>query len=169
MSEMAMFHQQCTTLNCPEANSHRVFCTSQMLIEKRYIVWFAVWLVLAAVIAIGLGSINWIRYYRLARHGIPTEGLVTSPPDLHNHGVSSYSYAVGQQTFTATDHPEAAEGQAITVFYLPADPTVSCPGDPHDRLRGESVPVGMAALLFPTLIVGSAYNQLGRRGKKGSR
>src|SRR5215472_3804075 len=163
-----MLRQRCTA-NCPEASSHRVFCTSQMLIGKRQIVWFGVGFVLAAVIAIGLGSVNWIRYYRLARHGIPTEGLVTSPPDPHNHGVSSYSYAVGQQTFTATDHPRAAEGQAITVFYLPAGPTVSCPGDPHGRLRDESVPIGIASLLFPTLIVGSAYNQLGRRGKSGSR
>jgi hypothetical protein len=141
-----------------------------MLIDKRFIVWFGVWLVLAAVIAVGLGSLNWIRYYRLARHGIPTEGLVISPPDPNNHGVSSYSYAVGQQTFTATDHPGSADGQAVTVFYLPDDPTVSCPGDPRDRLRGESLPIGMASLLFPTLIVGSAYRQLNRwLAKKASR
>jgi hypothetical protein len=156
-------------LKCSDINSHRVFSTSKMLIEKRYIGWFCVWLVLAAVFAVVSGSVNWIRYYQLARHGMPTEGLVTSRPDPHNHGVSGYSYAVGQQTFTANDHPGAVEGQAITVFYLPADPTVSCPGDPHDLLRGESVPVGMACLLFQPLIVGSAYNRFGGRGKKASR
>jgi hypothetical protein len=137
---------------------------SGMLVGKRSILWFGLWVVLAAAIAIGLGSVNWIRYYRLARHGVPTKGMVTSPPDPHNHGVSSYSYAVGQETFTATDHPGAAEGQAITVFYLPDDPTVSCPGDPNEQLRGESVPIGMAVLLAPTLILISAYRRLGKSG-----
>jgi hypothetical protein len=49
----------------------------KMLPEKRFIVWFSVWLALACGIAIGL---------RLVRHGIPTETLVTSQPDQGHIG-----------------------------------------------------------------------------------
>jgi hypothetical protein len=134
----------------------------KMLVDKRFIVWFSVWFALACVFAIGLGSLNWIRYYRLVKRGIPTGGLVTSQPDPHNHGYSTYSYTVGSQAFTTTGYPQAAEGQTITVFYLAYDPAVNCPGDPRELLKGETAPIGMASLLFPTLIVGSAYWRMSR-------
>ena len=130
--------------------------------EKRFIVWFSIWLALACGFAIGLGSKNWIRYYRLVKHGIPTEGLVTSQPDPHNHGFSRYSYTVGSQAFTTTGYPRAAEGQTIMVFYLPYNPAVNCPGDPRELLKSESVPIGLASLLFPTLMIGSAYWRVSR-------
>ena len=133
-----------------------------MLFKKRFIVWLSVWLALACGFGIGLGSRNWIRYYRLVKHGIPTEGLVTSQPDPHNHGFLHYSYTVRSQAFTTTGYPRAADGHTFTVFYLPDDPAVNCPGDPGELLAAESVSIGMASLLFPTLMIGYAYWRMSR-------
>lgn len=134
-----------------------------MLFGRRLIGWLGSWLALTLIFATITGSVSWIRYYRLVRQGIPTEGLVTSWPDPQNHSFSTYSYKVGSQTFTTKGYPDAAVGQKITVFYLPYDPGVNCPGDPRKLLRTETVPVGMAALLFPTIILVVVYRRLGGR------
>jgi hypothetical protein len=52
----------------------------KMSSKRRSIVGFSVWLALGCGIAIGLGSLSWV-LYRLARHDIPTEALVTSQSD----------------------------------------------------------------------------------------
>ncbi|SRR5258705_120158 len=130
-----------------------------MSAKKSSIVWFASWLTLVVTFAVGLGNLNWIRYYRLVRHGVPTKGVVTSLPDPRNHQFQKYEYTVGSRTLSSSGYPHALIGDTITPLYLPSDPTVTCLGDPMVQLKDESIPIGLASIIFPTLILFSVYRR----------
>jgi len=131
-----------------------------------FVPWLGLWLLLILVVVLGLGSLNWVRFYRLADHGVPTEGIITSSPDMKNHGIAKYSYTVGAQRFDSQGYPVGNVGQEITVYFLPEAPRISWPGNPRKPLQNETLSIGLAALFVPPLIVFSIRSQWLRRFRR---
>ena len=120
----------------------------------------AVWLLMAVALVVGLGSVNCLRYYQLTKEGLVTKGWVTAKePQVHQN--VHYSYAVEGRTYNDVGHGDFGNpnfgqlriGDPVTVSYLPRRPEVSCLGRPNDLLVNELIPIGLAALLFPTFAI----------------
>lgn len=128
------------------------------------------WLVLATGIVFGLGSINWLRFYRLANVGVAIQGRVTAK-EPQNHQNVHYTYSVESQMYDGIGHagfgnPEFGEvkvGDQVGVFYLPTKPAVSCLGTPKDLLVNETIPIGLAALLMPPFVIWANTRRKNRR------
>jgi len=118
------------------------------------------WLVLAAVFAVGIGSLNWLTYYRLNARGVEAQAIVVElTPDAH--GTVRVEYRVAGQAFREQMAPqepnpppgEIALGQALVVCYDPQQPESSVLGNPRPMLENETISVLLAALLFSTFVV----------------
>jgi hypothetical protein len=118
------------------------------------------WLLLAAAIAIGIGRLNWTSYRHMAAHGISGPATVMELlPKIHNS--LRYEYQVAGRTFQGQmqswpPNPaldQLAIGQSLVIYYDPEHPEESVLGDPGPMLRNETISIGLAATLFPTLLV----------------
>ncbi len=118
------------------------------------------WLVLAVVIAIGIGSLNWPSYRRMALRGISGQATVIELlPKIHN--TLRYEYHVAGRAFQGqmqswSPNPlleQLAVGQSVIIYYDPEHPEVSVLGDPNPMLKNETISVALAALVVPTFLV----------------
>jgi Protein of unknown function (DUF3592) len=118
------------------------------------------WMVLAIVIAVGIGSLNWPAYCRMAARGVSGKATVVELlPKIHN--TVRYEYAVGGQTFQGQmqswqPNPSLEQlsvGQSLVIFYDPQQPDASVLGDPKPILRNETISVLLAAFGVPTFVV----------------
>jgi hypothetical protein len=118
------------------------------------------WLLLAILIAICMGNVNWPAYRRLAARGVSGRATVVELlPQAHD--LVRYQYAVDGQTFQGQmqswqPNPPFEQlriGQSLVVFYDPRHPDASVLGDPKPILRNETVSVLLAAFGMPTLVV----------------
>ena len=118
------------------------------------------WLVLATVVAVGIGSLNWPSYHRLAVAGVPGQATVVELlPKTHN--TVRYEYRVGGQVFEGQMQawqPNAPleqlrVGQPLIIYYDPQHPAQSVLGDPKPILQNEIVSVALAAIGVPSFIV----------------
>jgi hypothetical protein len=118
------------------------------------------WLVLAALFAVALGSINLRDYHRFLAQGVLGHATVTSlHPEFHN--TVRYEYRVAGQTFHGqmqswSPNPELQQlsvGQTLVIYYDPGHPEQSVLGDPKPMLENETISVGLAAILVPAFIV----------------
>jgi hypothetical protein len=123
---------------------------------KYMLTWFA----LTVVFTIGIGSLNWPAYHRMAVRGISGQATVIElHPEFHN--TVRYEYRVAGQTFRGQmqswgPNPELRQlsvGQPLVIYYDSEHPETSVLGDPRPMLKNETVSVALAALLFPTFIV----------------
>jgi hypothetical protein len=128
------------------------------------------WLLLAIVIAVGIGSLNWPKYRRMAARGISGKATVVELlPKIHN--TVRYEYAVGGQTFHGQmqswqPNPPLEQlgvGQSVVIYYDPQRPEASVLGDPKPILKNETISVLLAALGMPTIIVGGWAWRLSRK------
>jgi hypothetical protein len=119
------------------------------------------WLLLAVVVAVGIGSLNWPTYRRMAAQGVSgTATVVELLPKIHN--TVRYQYEVGGQRFEGQmqswqPNPPLEQlvvGQTVVIYYDPQRPEESVLGDPKPMLRNETISVLLAAFVMPTLIVG---------------
>lgn len=119
-----------------------------------------IWVLLAAVLLIGLGSLNWVTYRRLASRGVRgTAKIVELLPKDHHSAV--YEYDVSGKSFKGQKcswppNPileEMVAGQSVQVWYDPERPEISVLGDPQPILENETVTILLAAVLGPTVIV----------------
>jgi Protein of unknown function (DUF3592) len=119
------------------------------------------WLLLAILITVGIGRLNWPTYRCMASRGISSTATVLELfPQAHN--TVRYRYEVGGQTFEGqmqSWQPNApieqlGVGRSVFITYDPQHPAVSVLGDPKPMLWNETISIALAALLFPTLIVG---------------
>src|SRR6266496_6069054 len=91
----------------------------------------------------GLGVTNWRKYHSLI-NGTEVHGEVTFK-DSQNHNNIRYSYDVKGQTYTGVGQSgfgnekfkDLRIGSKVIVFYDPADPSVSCLGDPNVLIQPE--------------------------------
>ena len=118
------------------------------------------WLVLAVVAAIGIGSLNWPAYRRLAVQGVSGEATVVELlPKIHNTVRYEYHFAgrtfQGQMQSWQPNPPseQLSVGQPVIIYYDPQHPEESVLGDPKPMLKNEMVFIALAALIFPTFIV----------------
>ena len=118
------------------------------------------WLLLAIVIAVGIGSLNWPAYRRMAAQRISGKATVVELlPKIHN--TVRYEYKVGGQTFQGQmqswqPNPPLEQlgvGQSLVIYYDPQRPEASVLGDPKPILRNETVSVLLAAFAVPTFVV----------------
>ena len=88
------------------------------------------------------------------------KGWVTAKePQVHQN--VHYSYAVEGRTYNDVGHGDFGNpgfgqlrvGDPAMVYYLSGRPEVSCLGRPKDLLVNEMIPIGLAALLFPTFAI----------------
>lgn len=119
--------------------------------------YFALWLVLVIVVGRVVGS--WcMEDYRLAKHGIAVQGVALAKKP---HRQIQYSFEAGGREYKRTGIPghgvpdiyQISIGDAVTVYYLPGDPEISCLGNPEGLYRAEILPVLLATFIFPTIIV----------------
>jgi hypothetical protein len=123
----------------------------------RYVI---TWLVLATVIAIGIGSLNWPAYHRLVAVGVSGQASVLELlPKIHN--TVRYEYRVGGKVFDGRmqswqPNPPLEQlkvGQPLVIYYDPQHPAESVLGNPKSMLQNETVSVALAAIGVPSLIV----------------
>ncbi len=118
------------------------------------------WLILAVATAIGIGSLNWPAYQRMAKLGVSGQATaVELHPKVHNS--VRYQYKVdgkmfyGQMQSWQPNLPlgQLHVGQPLVIYYDPQHPEHSVLGDPKAMLQNETISVALAAIVFPTVIV----------------
>jgi hypothetical protein len=123
----------------------------------RYVI---IWLVLATVIAIGIGSLNWPVYRRLAEAGVSSQASVVELlPKIHN--TVRYEYRVGGRIFEGRmqswqPNPPLEQlrvGQPLVIYYDPQHPAQSVLGNPKPMVQNETISVALAAVGVPSFIV----------------
>lgn len=119
---------------------------------------FGLWLIGALAITIPISHINLIRFYQLEREGVRTSAVVTNlQPD--NHQSVYYSFEVAGKTYSGAGwagfgNPEFRSltvGQNLIVYYLRADPRISCAGIPEKLIENEVPPITLAGITVPLL------------------
>jgi len=116
--------------------------------------------VLAVVIAIGIGSLNWLSYRRMAMRGVLGRATVVELlPQIHN--TVRYEYHVGERAFQGNMQSWPANppleplsvGQSLVIYYDPEHPEDSVLGDPKPIFKNETISIALAAVEFPTFLV----------------
>jgi hypothetical protein len=128
--------------------------------HSRRIKYLLLYLALAIAIALFLGSINWMTYYRLSKHGIGIKAIVTKT-SCSNHMTFSYYFELKGQSIDGFGgdgygNPSCdtlKEGDPVLIYYLSSQPEINVPGDPKKRLNNETISIMMAVLIFPALLV----------------
>ncbi len=132
------------------------------------------WVVLATVIAIVIGRLNWPTFHRLVAVGVSGEGKVVELlPKIHN--TVHYDYRVGGQVFEGQmqswqPNPPLEQlkvGQPVVVYYDPQRPGESVLGNPKPMLQNETISVALAALGVPSFIVATWAWRSSRRLAQG--
>jgi hypothetical protein len=116
------------------------------------------WLVLAAILALILGSLNLPTLLRLAAHGERATAIIVQPT-CDNHASASYAFNVGATRYMGSDvmwtldcrslHP----GDSITIYYDTTDPRVSRAIEPQSGLVNEVIPIALTCLIAPPIFI----------------
>jgi hypothetical protein len=114
------------------------------------------WFLSASLIAVLASRGNLVGFYRLTHWGVSARGVVTAL-EPGNHQSVHYSYEVDGSSYSGIGgggfgNPAfgfLSVGQAVFVYYLPNEPSVSCMGYPDKLLTNEEIPIILAALIFP--------------------
>lgn len=118
------------------------------------------WLVGALTLTIPISQINLVRFYRLRHNGVRTFGVVTELQP-YNHQSVYYEFQVAGRSYSRVGwagfgNPEfdrLAAGKSLIVYYLPADPYVSCSGIPDKLMKNEASAILGAGVVFPPLFI----------------
>ena len=117
-------------------------------------------MVLAVVIAIGIGSLNCPFYRRMAVRGVSGQATVIELlPQMHD--TVRYEYHVAGRAFrgqwqSRSPNPPSehlAVGQSVVIYYDPENPGASVLGYPKPMLKNETMSVALAALAVPTFLL----------------
>ncbi|MGB6538248.1 MAG: DUF3592 domain-containing protein [Xanthobacteraceae bacterium] len=131
------------------------------------------WLLLAAILALILGSLNLQTLLRLAAHGDRATAIIVQPT-CDNHASASYAFNVGATRYSSSDvmsmldcrslHP----GDSITIYYDTTDPKVSRAIEPEAGIVNEVIPIALACLTAPPIFI-AGFIALSRKNRlKGS-
>ena len=142
--------------------------------RRRFLVLGFAYVLMAAFLAIGLGSINLPRLRALAARGVVVHGSVVRT-DCSNHNRVLYSFSAHQQSYagSGTDVQGSIPCEAIrpgtpvTVTYLPTDPSVNVAGVLQSHLANEWLSVALAALVFPAFAIGAVLFRTHLRRQSG--
>lgn len=110
---------------------------------------------LLVVVFMGLAT-GVVHQYELVEEGVQAEGVVIEP-DCGRHLSFSYRFTVTGAPYSGqsvSDHCSSVRtGAAVTVHYLPADPSVNTAGDPGALFRGNRDTILLAALTAPAFLL----------------
>src|SRR6185503_5946239 len=118
------------------------------------------WVLGGAATALALAAVTgrpgreggWVNYLHLVRGGAQTKGVVVRT-ERQNHCFIEYTFNVDGSTFVGRDSDCRAEvGQALSVTYLIANPSLSCLGPARAKLENELVAFLLAAIIAPPFI-----------------
>lgn len=130
------------------------------------------WICAALLIAGGVGFLNLPTLFVLTTRGQETTGVVlwTEP---RQHRSVHYEYWVrGEHYISASqggagagnrDFDHLTQGDRVHVYFDPHDPRLSHLGEPGPALQNEVAAVGVAAVVFPTLLVIGRAREARRR------
>jgi hypothetical protein len=118
------------------------------------------WVAGAFAIAISISPINLIRFYRLAHEGVATRGVVTALAP-RNHRAIYYSFGtegnqyagIGRAGFGNPPFELIYVGEEVLIYYMPEEPRVFCLGYPDELLKNEMIPIILASVTFPPVIL----------------
>jgi hypothetical protein len=126
----------------------------QLPIKQRVKRNIMVWLVLACVFGIGLGSFNLSTFWALSKRGVSTQGYVLK---TEKEVLIQYRFRVGQKVYIHSDLSPVTQklkpGARVPVLYDPQNPQVSILGPVKPRLDNELMTIGLVILCFPALLM----------------
>jgi Protein of unknown function (DUF3592) len=116
------------------------------------------WIALAALLASILGSLNIPTYIALIQHGERTTATITKT-DCNNHSEAAYTFTVGTTRFSSKgvmwmyDCQSLHAGDSIQIYYDRTDPTISRAFEPHKGLVNDLIPIALACLTAPPMMI----------------
>ena len=118
----------------------------------------AIYLTVAGIITAILLRVGPVpTYFELAKNNVETKGTVVRTT-CGDHMSFQYKFSVGAREFKSRAAEtvskictELTPGEAVTVFYLPSDPTISTTANPRNQLANEAASEGLATFIFPAL------------------
>lgn len=97
-----------------------------------------------------------ISQYELVEKGVQARGVVVEPT-CEQHMTFSYRFEVAGATYlghSVSDHCSSVRaGAAVTVHYVPGDPSVNTAGDPGYLLRSSRDMILLAVLTAPAFLL----------------
>ena len=119
------------------------------------------WIVLGLIFAaIGTNVGYFFKYRQLLARGSNASGTVTRL-EPSNHRFVDYAFEASGRTYflkgrAGFGKPEFEQlkfGDAVSIRYLPDDPSTSCLGDPGLLLRNEEQTIFGMIIIFPTFVL----------------
>jgi hypothetical protein len=138
--------------------------------------WVILWLLLAVLAFIAMGSVNLPLFHRIRANGVRQQAIATKlTPEFHY--TVCYEYQVDGAKFEGQDQSwppnpplnEIKVGQSLVVYYDPQNPSRSVLGNPEPRLMNELTSVGTVTLVLPTVIVFGLMQYLRKLDLKAKR
>jgi hypothetical protein len=115
----------------------------------------------ALVLAFGsvLGSINLPAHFMLATNGERVTGTVVKS-DCEKYGLITYTFTAAEHDFTGSfetgsDCTNIKLGESIEITFSKNDPTQNVIGNPWNPFIEELIPVVVASLLVPAVLLGA--------------
>jgi hypothetical protein len=110
---------------------------------------------LLIVVFMGLAT-DVVHQYELVETGVQAQGAVVEP-DCGRHLSFSYRFPVAGATYagqSVSDHCISVRaGGAVTVHYLPADPSVNTAGNPGELFQSNRDTILLVALTAPAFLL----------------
>ena len=124
--------------------------------RNRWLLGFGLYLFLAAMVAITIGSLNLMKYRRISNEGKQIVGTVTAT-DCQNHNLIRYSFEVGERQYAGMGTApgncnDTAPGDPVEVWYVPDDPGINVVGSARARYVNELISVSLASLVIPGIL-----------------
>ena len=125
----------------------------KFLLRHALLFYFSCALLTAALMVLATGVIS---QYELVEKGVQIRGVVVEP-DCGRHLSFSYRFPVAGATYagqSVSDHCVSVRaGAAVTVHYVPGDPSVNTAEDPGYLFRNSRDMILLAALTAPAFLL----------------
>lgn len=133
------------------------------------------YLVLAAALWFGIGSISISRLRRLATEGVQAEAIVRSTSCEH-HSTVSYTFEaggelIGSKGLSPDSRPcdEIRVGDRVAVWFVPSEPTICTLREPNAALENERMSTGLGAIMMPAWILSIFFSARWMNRKRHAR
>jgi hypothetical protein len=136
--------------------------------RRRILLACLVYLGVVFVSVVLFGS-NWLSYRRFAIEGVATAARVLETT-CGNHATFVYEFTADGRSYRSKGgdgygNPRCEDlrpGDAVRIWYLPADPGQSVAGDPERRQRNEAMTVVVGAMWFGLFLALYIWRELRR-------
>lgn len=124
---------------------------------KRWLSYFSAYVVLACIVAAGIGSLNIPRFLALSGRAQHTNGVVVRQT-CNEHATLVYRFRVSgreieHQGSALGDCESIPPGSQVGVWFVEDQPDMSTLRAPQDELNNELISVALAAAIFPAFLL----------------